>query len=202
MLAGYRADPSGARAALSDPDPAVRAAGLASLERLERLTVDDLHRHLADPAPAVRRAAAGLAAGMPEVDLLPALADKDPLVVEACVWSLGEQGRRDAVPALGNLARRADDPLVREAAVAALGAIGDPDGVAFVLEALREDVATVRRRAAVALAAFEGAEVDEALRRALEDRDWQVRSAAEELLGTGPQDRSLPRHTPDQSPGR
>lgn len=139
---------------------------------------------------------------MPEVDLLPVLSDTDPLVVEACVWSLGEQGRRQAVPALGTLARRADDPLVREAAVAALGAIGDPHGAGFVLEALREDVATVRRRAAVALAAFEGAEVDEALQRALDDRDWQVRSAAEELLDTGPQDRPIPPHDRRQPPSR
>jgi hypothetical protein len=34
----------------------------------------------------------------------------------------------------------------------------------------------------IALAAFEGPEVDAALRRALEDRDWQVRQAAEDLL--------------------
>ena len=47
------------------------------------------------------------------------------------------------------------DPLCREAAVAALGAIGDPAGLAAVLAAL-EDKPAVRRRAAVALAAFEG----------------------------------------------
>jgi hypothetical protein len=35
----------------------------------------------------------------------------------------------------------------------------------------------------LALAAFEGPEVDAALRRALGDRDRQVRQAAEDLLG-------------------
>jgi len=40
----------------------------------------------------------------------------------------------------------------------------------------------VRRRAVLALAPFDGPEVDEALRTALEDRDWQVRQAAEDLL--------------------
>jgi hypothetical protein len=34
----------------------------------------------------------------------------------------------------------------------------------------------------LALAPFEGPDVDAALARALEDRDWQVRQAAEDLL--------------------
>jgi len=39
----------------------------------------------------------------------------------------------------------------------------------------------VRRRAVLALAPFEGPEVDAALTRALDDRDWQVRQAAEDV---------------------
>jgi hypothetical protein len=35
----------------------------------------------------------------------------------------------------------------------------------------------------LALAAFEGNSVEAALTRALDDRDWQVRQAAEDLLG-------------------
>jgi hypothetical protein len=35
----------------------------------------------------------------------------------------------------------------------------------------------------LALAAFEGDVVETALTRALDDRDWQVRQAAEDLLG-------------------
>ncbi|MST32935.1 HEAT repeat domain-containing protein, partial [Acidimicrobiaceae bacterium USS-CC1] len=46
------------------------------------------------------------------------------------------------------------------------------------------DKPAVRRRAVLALAPFEGPEVDAALRQALEDRDWQVRQAAEDLLAT------------------
>ena len=42
--------------------------------------------------------------------------------------------------------------------------------------------ATVRRRAVIALAPFDGPEVDAALHAALEDRDWQVRQAAEDQL--------------------
>jgi len=66
--------------------------------------------------------------------------------------------------------------------VAAIGAIGDPVGLPAVLAALGER-ATIRRRAVVALAAFDGPEVDAALARALTDRDRQVRQAAEDLLG-------------------
>jgi HEAT repeat protein len=65
--------------------------------------------------------------------------------------------------------------------VAALGAIGDPVGLPAVLGALT-DVPTVRRRATVALAGFDDPRVTPALRAATEDRDWQVRQAAGELL--------------------
>ena len=41
------------------------------------------------------------------------------------------------------------------------------------------------RRAVVALAAFEGTDVVEALRARLDDRDWQVRQAAETILQIG-----------------
>jgi HEAT repeat protein len=44
------------------------------------------------------------------------------------------------------------------------------------------DKPAVRRRAVLALAPFDGPEVDAALRAALDDRDWQVRQAAEDLL--------------------
>ncbi|MGA9078373.1 MAG: HEAT repeat domain-containing protein, partial [Acidimicrobiales bacterium] len=45
------------------------------------------------------------------------------------------------------------------------------------------DVPAVRRRAVVALAAFTGDDVEAALRGRLSDRDWQVRAAAETVLG-------------------
>jgi len=65
--------------------------------------------------------------------------------------------------------------------VAALGALGDPTGLSAVLAATTDKPA-VRRRAVLALAAFDGPEVEAALRRALGDRDRQVRQAAEDLL--------------------
>ena len=73
-----------------------------------------------------------------------------------------------------------EDALVREAAVAALGAIGDEGGRAAILAAL-SDKATVRRRAVLALAPFDGPDVEAAMAAAREDRDWQVRQAAEDL---------------------
>jgi len=74
---------------------------------------------------------------------------------------------------------------VREAAVAALGALGDPDGLDAVLAACRDKPA-VRRRAVLALAAFDGPEVEAALVAALDDHDRQVRQAARDLLGEQP----------------
>jgi HEAT repeat protein len=44
------------------------------------------------------------------------------------------------------------------------------------------DKPAVRRRAVLALAPFDGPEVQAALERALSDRDWQVRQGAEDLL--------------------
>jgi HEAT repeat protein len=54
-----------------------------------------------------------------------------------------------------------------------------------------DDKPAVRRRAVLALAAFEGPEVEARLRQALTDRDWQVRQAAEDLLGDQRDDASV-----------
>jgi HEAT repeat protein len=134
----------------------------------------------------VRRRAAEVAAAAPpeaRISLLPLLADPDITVIEAAAWACGEIAPSEpgVVEALSTLATGHDDALVREAAVAALGAIGAPDGLAPILAATRDKPA-VRRRAVIALAPYEGPEVDEALRRASSDRDWQVRQAAEDLL--------------------
>jgi HEAT repeat protein len=83
------------------------------------------------------------------------------------------------VSLLENQARTHTDALCRESAVAALGSLGA--GRATVLAAA-SDIATVRRRAVIALANFDGDDVDRALEKALEDRDWQVRQAAEDLI--------------------
>jgi HEAT repeat protein len=119
-----------------------------------------------------------------------ALADAASSVVEAACCALGEVGGRGrpaaVVAAVSCVATGHTDPLCREAAVAALGALGQADGLVAVLGALK-DKAPVRRRAVIALAgfddAFEGDEVQGALRRAVNDPDWQVRQGAEDVLG-------------------
>ncbi len=182
--AGHLGDVDGARAGLSDPAAAVRSTALGALDRLGALTGDELDAALSDSEPAVRRRAAELAATRPATDLLALLDDPDPSVVEMTAWAMGERAETVAVDRLSRLSASSgghDDPLCREAAVAALGAIGDVHGLPAVLAAL-DDKPAIRRRAAVALAAFEGPEVEAALRRCLDDRDWQVRQVAEDLL--------------------
>jgi len=187
--AGHRVDQPAARAALGDPDPVVRGAALGALARMGALGAAEVTAALADPDPGVRRRAAEAAARATGpgsrsallAALRAALGDDNPLVAEAACWALGEAGDAASVPALASVARAHTDTRCREAAVAALGAIGDPAGAGAVLDAL-DDKPTVRRRATVALAAFDGPEVEAGLRRSLADRDWQVRQAAEILL--------------------
>jgi HEAT repeat protein len=123
-----------------------------------------------------------IAGSRPSINLLTSLHDADSSVVEAAAWATGEQETADdaVMERLVQLATEASDPLVREAAVAALGAIGDERGLPAILAGCA-DKPNIRRRAVLALAPFEGPEVEAALATALEDRDWQVRQAAEDL---------------------
>jgi HEAT repeat protein len=82
--------------------------------------------------------------------------------------------------ALHQAALEHTDHMTREAAVAALGAIGHEQSLPIILQATT-DKATVRRRAAIALVNYSGDQVDAALDRLRNDRDWQVRQAAEDL---------------------
>ena len=184
-LAGHRGDVAGARSYLADPEPTVRATALGALARAGSLAGADLVAGLLDPSAVVRARAAELAAGLPgDVDppLVPVLEDADPAVVEAAAWASGERRPPEpgVVAALAAVTTGHDDPICREAAVAALGAIGDPAGLPAVLAATTDRPA-VRRRAVLALAPFDGPDVEAALERALTDRDWQVRQAAEDV---------------------
>jgi HEAT repeat protein len=195
--------PAGALARLTvathDPDARVRVAAVATLARrgTGRRALDAWHAALGDEAPAVRRRASELGATLAtrrgadraaiRRALVERLADADVTVVEAAAWALGEIGAEPsdasltgAVHALATTATEHADALAREAAVAALGAIGDESGRDAVLAACADKPA-VRRRAVLALAPCEGPDVDAAIARALTDRDWQVRQAAEDL---------------------
>ncbi len=97
--AGHTGNLAVAELGLESDDPAVRATALGALERLGALTDASLVASLTnDPAVAVRRRAAEIAAAHPDVDLLGALHDDDPAVVEVAAWSCGEhESRRDAI---------------------------------------------------------------------------------------------------------
>ncbi|MGZ4801529.1 MAG: HEAT repeat domain-containing protein [Acidimicrobiia bacterium] len=119
--------------------------------------------------------------------LIALLSDPDAFVAETAAWALGEvawdgRTRSRVVNALASATTANPDPLVRESAVAALGSIGDDRGLPAILAACA-DRPPIRRRAVLALAPFEGPDVDAALERALADTDWQVRQAAEDLRG-------------------
>ncbi len=156
-----------------------------------RLAFGDLDAALEDRHPEVRVRAAELATAFGALGAGlagRAITDGDPRVVEAACFALGEIGdvTPDEIAALSSVSQVHADPLCREAAVAALGAIGDRRGLPAILRATGDKPA-VRRRAVLALAPFDGPEVDAAIERASHDRDWQVRQAAEDLSDRTPQ---------------
>jgi hypothetical protein len=143
---------------------------------------------LADPSPDVRYRALEVLPSIPDAeqaaDAVIATLD-DQHLSEIAAFTLGELPIDEAqmpsvAAALEHQATTHEDALSRESAVAALGSLGV--GLPAILLACG-DVAAVRRRAILALAPFDGPEVDRALGGALNDRDWQVRQAAEDLLG-------------------
>jgi HEAT repeat protein len=174
------------RASLSDPSPRRRILAWRGAVRQSLVTNEDWSSALDDEAREVRREVLNLIAYSP-VDLgdmvariIQLLDDPDPLVVDGAVFVLAEHQCIDAVEPLVRIATNHDDARCRESAVAALGVLGDDRGRSAVLGALN-DKPPVRRRAIVALSNFEGPDIDEALERASEDRDWQVRAAVDQL---------------------
>lgn len=188
VVAGHAGDETIARSGLEDQDPRARAAALGSLDRMGALGDDTIRAAFRDGHVAVRLRATKVAAGRPSLAtaLVEAL-DDEPGVAENAAFALGESRpppseATNVIDALAAMALTHDDSLCREAAVAALGSLGDPRGLDAVLHGCT-DRATVRRRAVLALAAFDGAEVSSMLERLTADRDLQVRQAAEDLLG-------------------
>ncbi len=216
--AGYTADIPLIERALADPDPLLRAAALGSIHRLGKLNSSRFLTALADKDAQVRRRAAELSCRLQLSDherrqVLEGLStclDQEDEVAEVAAFALGEIGSQTAsqdadqdatyqeiaepgtvglspeiIAKLEHQARHHDNALCREQAVASLGALHSSPST--ILDALN-DKATVRRRAVIALAPFSGPETEAALRDALEDRDWQVRQAAEDLLAEESED--------------
>ena len=189
LRAGYRADgtfDAVILAHLSDDAPRRRVLALRAALRRSIVTDDIWRAALCDADVDVRREALTLIAGATWGDdtlyeiVIAALDDPDALVVDGAVFVLGEHLHAPAVEALVHVAGAHEDARCRESAIAALGAIGDDRARPVILAAL-DDKPAVRRRAIVALANFEGPDIEAALLRASEDRDWQVRAAVDQL---------------------
>jgi HEAT repeat protein len=186
-MAGHAGDRKTVVDGLSHDAAEVRVVALGAALRVGELDEERLLAALEDSAVTVRYRAIELIARMPFNSTLAERAIaalQDPDLREVAAFVLGElpldgELLERAIAALGSQATGDEDALARESAVAALGALGG--GLNFILTATG-DVATVRRRAVLALAPFDGPEVDAVLQEALTDRDWQVRQAAEDLL--------------------
>lgn len=189
IVAGWTDDETRARALLRNEEPKVRASAFGALVRMGAVTLTDFSVAARDPDWRVR---SRLLNSLPmfwseevaaAVDLLALLHDPDPVVLELACFVAGEcEPSPDGVlERLCDIAEHHEEALCRESAVAALGSLGDQRAKDTILVACT-DRATVRRRAVLALAAFEGDDVDEMLVTMSGDVDWQVRQAAEELL--------------------
>ncbi len=185
-IAGHTGDAATARSALADPTAEVRAVAVRSLIRLGQATLADLEACFGDDSPRVRARAAELSHLVDGGDPTRLLNDPVDQVVEVAAFACGEIHWSTSPPIieLSQIAVSHHDPLCRESAAAALGAIGDPAGLDAVLAACSDRV-TVRRRATLALAAFDDPRAEAQLHVSLEDKDWQVRQAAEDLLEVG-----------------
>ena len=176
---------------LNDTAAVVREAALATVVKLNL----DAEKHIVnafnDDDHGVRKRAIELVIDLSDNQdyiskILVLLDDSSTFVVETVCWVIGEIGNNyenvaEVVNKVSQIALTHDDSLCREAAVACLGSLGHIDGLATLLRVL-DDKPNVRRRATLALAPFEGPEVEEALKRKLKDRDLQTRQAAEDLL--------------------
>jgi HEAT repeat protein len=174
------------RTNLHSPVARHRILALRGVVRQELVTPEDWRRVLGDADVDVRREGLNQIAHAPITDdtiiaaVMNLLHDEDALVVDGAVFALGEHLVVDAVEQMCVIATSHEDARCRESAIAALGAIGDDRARPAILGAL-DDKPPVRRRAIVALSNFEGPDVDGALARASEDRDWQVRAAVNQL---------------------
>jgi HEAT repeat protein len=183
IAAGFSGDSSVALEALHHADGTVRASALRALARIGTLTAEILAPYIQDSHIETRRTAVELAVPFSSVTVHQCIDDPDVFVAEMAAWCVGERTPANdiEIETLIDRTTSHSEAVVREACAAALGSLGDERGLPAILAAC-SDKPAVRRRAILALAPFEGDEVDAALQRALEDKDWQVRQNAEDLL--------------------
>ena len=183
IAAGFSGDSSVALEALHHDDGTVRASALRALARIGTLTAEILSPFIQDAHIETRRTAVELAVPFPSVYVHHCIDDSDVFVAEMAAWCVGERTPASdiEIEILVDRTTSHSEAVVREASADALGSLGDERGLPAILAAC-SDKPAVRRRAILALAPFEGDDVDAALQRALEDKDWQVRQNAEDLL--------------------
>lgn len=173
------------RSALSHEHPRARVLAMRGLARGNELTTTQWELLIVDSDPEVRRETLSEMGTRGECPiavgrLVACLRDQDPLVAEAAAFAVGECGVLDGESELKWMLAEHEDARCRETAVVSLGLLACDSSRQAIIEAL-SDKPTVRRRAIVALASFEGSDIDDALDAAANDRDWQVRSAVEQL---------------------
>jgi HEAT repeat protein/cyclophilin family peptidyl-prolyl cis-trans isomerase len=177
---------------LGDPAPAIRAAALDGLARLDAEGfVFILSGIDPDPHWSVRVALARVLGALPsDVGLLrlkSMLHDTDQRVVAGVVTALANRRAPDAGSILIEKLK-ADDPIVRAAAARALAELTPPEAAAPLVDAYHRglgDPTYVARAAAItALARYDDADVGRVLSEALADPDWAVRVRAASLLQT------------------
>lgn len=187
ISAGFNGNHELIRSELGGSDPVLWRSALFAAERSSILDPADVLAALASPDPDIQHSGWTILARRPTLldnnQTTEAFARCSPEVRELACFALGEREPHPSLTAALIGFSTDEDPLVRESVVAALGSLGDPDGEAVVLAGCTDTV-SIRRRAVLALIAFDSPASRHALEQLTQDRDWQVRDAAVELLST------------------
>ena len=184
-IAARRGEVSTILAKAQSPHGQVRAAAIKALSGDDDIVIETIEKAFSDPDSAVRVAAAYAAIPRPRLNVTALLRDSNPEVVETACFAAGEIAEDSNRKLLEKIASAHPEATCRESAIAALGVLGNTGSLEIIIAAL-DDKPYIRRRAVVALAAFDDLRAEEAIKKCLLDRDHQVRQLAEDLLRPDP----------------
>ncbi len=170
----------------ADPDPTLRAHAVAALGLTgSERAIPPLVTAASDPESGVRIAAVGPLATMSSPAarraLVALLDDPEGDIRLGAFLALAGLGAEEAL-ARAPLFMDSTNPWSRARTIGALGALGSDAGLPLVLGGLLDGEAMVRRDAVVALLRIGSPAARPALRRALDDEDFEVRIYAAEVL--------------------